>query len=243
MGWVDTPCVDPKRDVHTFVEDASRALRDPLTVCLSYLERLSDDPDERRRAVPIVLSELARMARIVDDLEDLVACDRPDFLRVETIDVATFTHELAEEASALGPRRWVVDRTGDGPMIGDRRRLTEAVMDLADNAVRHTLDGQTVAIGSSVSEDEARIWVRDTGCGIPSSDRARLFDLFARGEDAHRRYRGSGLSLAVVSAVVEAHGGRVEVESRLDEGSTFTLVLANGSPNVDSTTIPEPKER
>jgi two-component system, OmpR family, sensor kinase len=70
-----------------------------------------------------------------------------------------------------------------------------------------------------------RLWVRDTGSGIPMPDQARIFDRFARGTGSHSRYPGSGLGLAIVKAVAEAHGGRVNVKSRLGEGSTFTIVV------------------
>jgi signal transduction histidine kinase len=98
-------------------------------------------------------------------------------------------------------------------------------MNLAHNAAKHTVADDTVAIGSAASDGEARLWVRDTGRGIALSDQERIFDRFSRGRDAHRRYRGGGLGLAIVKAIAEAHGGRVELESRLGQGSTFTIVL------------------
>jgi two-component system OmpR family sensor kinase len=171
------------------------------------------------------VEELCRMVRIVNDLEVLVAAESPDFLHPETIDVETFTQELVEGATDLGPRGWVVDAIGEGPLVADRSRLTEAVMDLADNALHHTRADQTIAIGSSSDEQETRLWVRDTGRGIEEADRERIFEIFARGDDAHRRYRGGGLGLAVVRAVADAHRGHVEVESRPGGGSTFTIVL------------------
>jgi two-component system OmpR family sensor kinase len=103
--------------------------------------------------------------------------------------------------------------------------LTEALMNLAHNAVQHTAVEDTVAIGTSLTEDEARLWVRDTGSGVPVSDQERIFERFTRGTGAHRLYRGGGLGLAIVRAIAEAHGGRVELESRLGEGSTFTIVV------------------
>jgi signal transduction histidine kinase len=98
-------------------------------------------------------------------------------------------------------------------------------MNLARNALQHTREDETIGIGTSVSEDEVRIWVRDSGSGISGSDQAGIFDPFTRRSDAHRRYRGGGLGLAIVRAIAEAHGGRVELESRLGVGSTFTIVL------------------
>jgi signal transduction histidine kinase len=213
------------RSHREFVQDASHELRDPLTICRGHLELLGDDPDERRRTIALVMDELDRMGRIVDDLQLLAEVEQPDFLRPEWIDLALFAEQLHAKASALAPRDWTLDHIAEGRLLADRQRLTEAVMNLAHNAVQHTLPDDTIEIGASVSEEEMRIWVRDTGSGVAVSDQARIFDRFTRGRGAHRRYRGGGLGLALVKAIAEAHGGRVELESRLGEGSTFTIVL------------------
>jgi signal transduction histidine kinase len=98
-------------------------------------------------------------------------------------------------------------------------------MNLAHNAVQNTEEGDTLALGTSLEGDEVRVWVRDTGRGVAVDDQRRIFDRFARGRGAHRRYRGSGLGLTIVRAMAEAHGGHVELESRPGEGATFTIVL------------------
>jgi signal transduction histidine kinase len=119
--------------------------------------------------------------------------------------------------------------------VADRHGLTEAVMNLAHNAVQHTEDGGAVALGTTIDADEVRLWVRDNGRGVPLSDQVRIFDRFTRGRDADRRYRGGGLGLAIVKALAEAHSGRVELESRLGGGSTFRIVIPRyrdeGGPN------------
>jgi two-component system, OmpR family, sensor kinase len=214
------------RSQHQFTQDASHELRDPLTICRGHLELIGEDPEERRETIALVLDELDRMARIVDDLQLLAEAEQPDFLRSEHIDFGLFAHELVTKASALAPRHWKLDHTAEDVTVAvDRHRLTEAVMNLAHNAAKHTVADDTIAIGTSSSDGEARLWVRDTGRGIPISDQARIFDRFSRGRDAHRRYRGGGLGLAIVKAIAEAHGGRVELESSLGEGSTFTIVV------------------
>jgi two-component system, OmpR family, sensor kinase len=216
---------DVFRNEREFVQDASHELRDPLTICRGHLELLGDDPDERRETTKIVLDELDRIARIVDDLQLLAEADDPDFLRADWIDIEMLTDELIAKASALAARNWTLDATAEGVVFADRHRLTEAVMNLAHNAVQHTDDDDTIAIGSSLEADEARVWVRDTGTGIAVSDQERIFDRLTRGRGAHSRYRGGGLGLAIVKAIAAAHGGRVELDSRLGEGSTFTLVI------------------
>ena len=213
------------RSQREFVQDASHELRDPLTICRGHLELLGDDPEERRATTALVLDELDRISRIVDDLQLLAEAEHPDFLRREWIDFEILTHELVAKATALAPRRWSLDSVGSGTVFADRQRLTEAVMNLGHNAVQHTVAHDSIAIGTSRTPTEARIWVRDSGSGIPVEDQSRIFERFKRGSDAHRRYRGGGLGLAIVKTVAEAHGGKVELESRLGEGSMFTIVL------------------
>jgi two-component system, OmpR family, sensor kinase len=217
------------RSQREFVQDAGHELRDPLTICRGHLELLGDVREDQNEAVSIVLDELDRMGRIVDDLQVLAEADQPDFLQPDWIDLGIFTDELAAKASSLAPRDWALDASGEGAFFGDRHRLTESVMNLAHNAVQHTLEDDTVAIGTSFSDDEARLWVRDTGSGIPVSEQERIFERFTRGRTAHTRYRGGGLGLAIVKAIAEAHGGRVELDSRLGEGSTFTIVIPRHS--------------
>jgi signal transduction histidine kinase len=169
------------------------------------------------------------MGRIVDDLQLLVEAEQPDFLRTEQIDAAVFARELIDKASALAPRVWRLDHAAEGTFNGDRHRLTGAIMNLAQNAVHHTGEEDTIAIGIDLSDDEYSVWVRDTGTGISVSDQARIFERFTRGRDAYRRYRGSGLGLAIVKAIAEAHGGRVELDSNLGIGSTFTIIAPRRS--------------
>jgi signal transduction histidine kinase len=208
-----------------FVQDANHELRDPLTIVRGHLQLLEDDPDERRRTIQLVTDELDRMGTIVDDLKLLAEADQPGFLRLEWIDLEVFTQELHAKASALASRQWAVDDAGGGTFFADRHRLTQAAMNLAHNAVHHTDESDTIAIASAVRDGAVRLTVRDTGVGISVSDQAAIFDRFTRGTGAHLRYGGSGLGLAIVKAIADAHGGRVELESRLGEGSTFAIVV------------------
>jgi two-component system OmpR family sensor kinase len=215
------------RSQREFVRDANHELRDPLTIIRGHLELMGEDEgdEERRRTITILLDELDRVGRIVADLQLLTEAGQPGFLDLEWIDAELLSHELISKASGLAERRWTLDAAATGTVFADRHRLTEAVMNLAHNAVQHTTEADTIAIGASLRADEMRIWVRDTGAGISISDQAIIFDRFKRGADAHRRYPGGGLGLAIVKAVAEAHGGHVELDSRLGEGAKFTIVV------------------
>lgn len=227
------------RGQREFVQDASHELRDPLTICRGHLELLGDDPEEQRHTISLVIDELDRMSRMVDDLQLLAEAEQPDFVQREPLDLALLAHELVAKASALGSRQWALDHAAGGTVLADRHRLTEAVMNLAHNAVQHTRPDDTIAVGTALTHDEALVWVRDTGTGVPLSEQERIFDRFTRGREASRRYRGGGLGLANVKAIAEAHGGRVELESRLNEGSTFTIIIPR-YPSDEGTDVTDP---
>ena len=213
-----------------FIDDASHELRTPITVIQGQLEVLGDDPEDRRKALEIVMDELDRMSRFVNDLLLLARADRPDFLALDSVDVATLTNEVFAKATSLADRRWTVDAAGRGRVIADRQRLTQAVMQLAQNAAEHTAEGDEIALGSAVQDGHVRLWVRDSGPGIPPSEQPHVFDRFRRGRPGRRSSEGAGLGLSIVKAIAQAHHGRVELESRAGEGSTFAVVLPVDQP-------------
>ena len=208
-------------DQKDFLSDVSHELRTPITVIRGHLETLGDSPAEREEAIAVIQDELDRMSRYVDDLLLLVKAPRPDFLRTGPIDLDLFTHDLFAKARSLGDRDWRLDGAGVGIVVADQQRLTQAVMNLASNAVDQTRDGDTVWLGSSRVGNWARLWVRDDGPGIDEHDRARIFNRYERGEGGD----GTGLGLSIVEAIAQAHGGAVELDSRPGLGSTFTVVI------------------
>lgn len=217
------------RSQREFLSDAGHELRTPITVIRGQLEVLGDDPDERRETIALVTDELDRMSRIVDDLSLLASFERPGFLRTEAVALPAFMPEVLAKAEVLAHRSWALEATADTTISADRQLLTQAVMNLATNATKYTTTGAVIALGSSVDDGHARIWVRDEGSGIPSEEQARIFERFARGQ-GQRRDTGSGLGLAIVRSIAVAHGGQVEVDSEPGRGSTFTLVLPTDGP-------------
>jgi two-component system, OmpR family, sensor kinase len=212
-----------------FIDDAGHELRTPLTIVRGHLELLEDDPEERRETLDLVLDELDRMRRIVNDLLLLAKHEQPDFLDLTTVEVGALTEELHAKVVALAPRAWELEHRGRGVVVADRQRLTQAVVQLAQNAVRYGGDQGPIVLGSAVADGEARFWVRDRGPGIPPELQVQLFERFRRGPDRHRS-EAAGLGLAIVKAIAEAHHGRVEVQSRPGSGSTFTLVIPVDQP-------------
>jgi signal transduction histidine kinase len=219
-----------------FLDDAGHELKTPLTIVRGHLELLGDDPQERRETMPLVMDELDRMTRIVGDVLLLAKHERSDFLELSTVDVGILTDELHAKAKALAPRDWIVTQRGRGVIVADRHRLTQAVMQLAQNAARYSEAGEAIKLGSNVSNGEARFWISDQGPGIPYEEQRLIFERFKRGSDT-RRWEGAGLGLAIVKAIAEAHHGRVELKSRPGSGATFTLVVAVDQPGAGRTAL------
>lgn len=209
-----------------FINDAGHELRTPITIIRGHLELLGDDPQERRETVELVIDELDRMSRFVNDLLLLAKAEQPNFLNLETVELGSLTEELYAKAKALAFRDWHLEAKALGRIVADRQRVTQAIVNLAQNATQHTTDGDVIALGSSLTDSDARLWVCDTGEGIALADQKRIFERFARGSSGRRRRsEGAGLGLAIVRAIAEAHGGRVELISRPGGGSTFTIVI------------------
>ena len=214
-------------DQREFLADVSHELRTPITVIRGHIETLGESPNERGEAVVVIQDELDRMNRFVDDLLVLMRASRPDFLRPEPLDLDLVTHEIFAKARLLGERAWILEGTGIGLVTADAQRITQAVTNLASNAASHTGPGEPIWIGSSLDAGEARIWVRDEGPGIPAEEQRLIFERFARSHSV-RGTGGAGLGLAIVKAIANAHGGRIELESALGQGSRFTIVLSTG---------------
>ena len=212
----------------SFLDDAGHELRTPLTIVRGHLETLEEDPAARRRTVDLVLDEVKRMGRMVDDLILLAQSDEPDFLQVESVDVAALTDDLYAKAHGLGDRDWRIDAIGRGIIVADGQRLTQAVMQLAQNAVEHTEEGAEIGLGSTVAPGAASFWVRDTGSGVAAEDRERIFERLERGANAKRE--GAGLGLAIVTAIARAHGGRAELDGAAAAGARFSITVPTDQP-------------
>lgn len=190
-----------------------------------HLELLdATDPHDTAETRALLLDELDRMSRLVEDLVLLARAQRPDFLRPAAVDVASLTDEVLDKARALGNRQWRIDQRAPVTVMADAQRLTQALVQLAQNAVKFTGTDDIVAIGSSADTQLVRLWVRDSGLGVPPEDVERIFERFQRGPGTQRN-EGSGLGLAIVRAIAEAHGGHARVESPPGTGATFLLEI------------------
>lgn len=204
-------------------DDVGHELRTPLTILRGHLEVMDpDDPADVRAFRARGLSEVDRMARLVEDLLTLAKSERPDFIRPRPVDVGTLTDEVLEKARSLGDRQWQLAEVADVRTRLDPQRISQAVLELARNAVKFSQPGSVIAIGSRLEGDRVRIWVRDQGPGIPPELADRVRERFVRGRS---QAEGSGLGLAIVSEIAAGHQGSLEIESPTTGGATISLVL------------------
>ncbi|MBW4634617.1 MAG: HAMP domain-containing histidine kinase [Iphinoe sp. HA4291-MV1] len=209
-----------------FLNDASHELRTPITVIQGHLEMLQFCPERQQQVtIALVMDELDRMCRLVNDLLLLARTKHPDFLRLKPEELDWLTEEIYQKARFGANRDWQLEVKGFSPIMVDRQRLTQAVMNLVLNAVRHTRNGDTITLGSCIKGDYAYIWVSDTGEGIAPEDQKRIFERFVQATKGDQQLEGHGLGLAIVQAIAQAHDGWIELSSRLGHGSTFTIVI------------------
>lgn len=222
--------VSSEAEMRRFLTDASHELRTPITVAGGYADVLlggaGEDPATRRRALLAIRGEVDRMARLVTDLLMLARLDgRLDRLemRREPVPLLPLLADVAEQARLRAPNRTVTLAGPDGVcVVGDPDRLRQVFANLADNVLAHTCPAGRLEIEAAPDPDahEVHVCVRDDGPPIPQKAIPSIFHRFVKGAGSS----GSGLGLAIVHAIVEAHGGQVEVRTD-GPGNRFTITL------------------
>jgi signal transduction histidine kinase len=210
----------------TFLRAASHELRTPITVSRGHLDVLdaNAEPREIAETVHLVVDELARMGRLVDDITTLTRLEDPSALRIETFAAGDLLREVVAKAEPLLDGRLSLDHGSDDRVRGDRQRLTQALLGLLSNAASHAGPDARVVLRSRLRQEGWRFEVSDDGVGLGSVDRTSLFQPFVHGP----RSTGSGLGLALVQAIARAHGGEAGVadppaRSRGRPGITFWI--------------------
>jgi signal transduction histidine kinase len=215
-----------------FVANVSHELRTPLTIIGGFAETLQDPeiPAARRAEfAKTIFTNTQRMQRIVDELLDLSRIEtghwRP---RPESIRIADLAAEVFARSAASAKSKSVTLDTSIDPdaqtIVADRTALEQILMNLVENALRHTGEGGRIAIETLAEADGVSLIVSDTGSGIPPEHLPRIFERFYRADSGRSREAGgTGLGLAIVRHLVEAHGGMVRAESVVGTGTTIRI--------------------
>lgn len=221
------------RQIRQFSSNASHELRTPLTVMKGETELALRRPREAAAYTVVLesnLEEIDRMTRIVDELLFLSRADMGE-VKMEhlPVDLEGLLEDISRQASLLGQERdiqVVLGRITPVVVRGDELRLRELFLNLVDNAVKYSRKRGTVEVTMTTVPEFAKVTVTDQGIGIGPGDLERIFDRFYRTDDARAHTKkGTGLGLSICAWIVESHHGRIEVQSDLGKGSTFTVLL------------------
>ncbi|WP_455379597.1 sensor histidine kinase [Petrachloros mirabilis] len=221
------------RQIRQFSSDASHELRTPLTVMKGETELALRRPRDTKDYTVVLesnLEEIDRMTRIVDELLFLSRADMGE-VKMEhlPVNLELLLEDVHRQASLLGQDRdvqVVLGLVAPATVLGDELRLRELFLNLLDNAVKYSKPGGSVEVALCTESGQAKVSIVDQGIGISRDDQTKIFDRFYRTDDARTHTKkGTGLGLAICAWIVESHQGRIEVESEVGEGSTFTVTL------------------
>lgn len=224
------------RTQQRFIADVSHELRTPLTTIQGNVDLLrrgvADDPQARRDTLEDIEAELGRMSRLVDDLLLLARLDAGVRLEAQPVELDTLLLQVYRQARLMGNGVEIhLGHEDQAVVLGDTDRLRQLLLNLVDNALKYTRAGGRVVLSLYQDGGWVRLVVADTGIGIPPEDLEPgphglplVFERFYRADPARVR-GGAGLGLSIAQWIAQAHGGRIEVESQVGEGSTFTVWL------------------
>ena len=224
---------ESENKLRRFVADASHELRTPLTAIRGFAELHRQGAvvgeEKTKELVSRIEKESIRMSSLVEDLLLLARLDQSRELTFDAVDINHLVKEAVASAQAAGPGYEItVSSTNDEVFVlGDSMRIHQAIANLLANARTHTPVGTKIAVNISQGDLETKISISDNGPGLSEEDQKRVFERFFRADPSRVRVggEGSGLGLAIVDAVMKAHGGRVEVNSKIGAGATFTIVF------------------
>ena len=217
-----------------FVANAAHELRTPLTAIRGSLEVLmrgaQDDPAAAARLTQGMYREVVRLSRLSEQLLDLSRIGAPAAIHKQSVALTSFFEAFLAQAQLLARERTVALEPGpDITLFADPDALTEMLFNLVDNAVQHTTEGGVITLGWAAKGDTTELWVADDGEGIAPQDLPHIFEPFYRGDASRsRRQGGSGLGLALVQALAQAHGGRISVSSQPGQGARVAITLPAG---------------
>jgi two-component system sensor histidine kinase ResE len=225
-----------------FVANVSHEIRTPLSMLQGYSEALLDDiaasPEERKELAQVIHDESLRMGRLVKDLLDLARMEAGHVeMNFGKVDVESLIKRVHRKFLVYAKERGIDLKCllPNAPLVigaADEDRLEQVLTNLLDNAMRHTPSGAGITLSCSVGSINniayLQVKVQDEGHGIPEEDLPYIFERFYKADKARTRGAssgGTGLGLAIVKNIVESHNGRIEVESTVGLGTTFTLLL------------------
>ncbi|MFZ0544727.1 MAG: ATP-binding protein [Candidatus Promineifilaceae bacterium] len=211
-----------------FLADVSHELRTPLTTIRGNVDLMRRIGEADPEILDVVQEEVERMSRLVGDLMLLARADTGGLpIQRQSVDLDTLFLDVYRQVRSINHDVQIsVEDVDQVCVLGDSDRLKQLILNLVDNAIKYTPAGGKVMMSLSKENGYSQLAVKDTGIGIPAEDLPHIFDRFYRVDKARTRAQGgSGLGLSIAKWIVEAHNGRIEVESVVGEGTTFRVFL------------------
>lgn len=215
-----------------FVSDASHELRTPISVVQGYARMLErwgkEDPDVLHESIEAIRNEAENMKELVDKLLFIARNDKDTLiLNKEKFSLSEMMEELVKETRMVNEQHTIEASIEQGlNTYADRNRIKQAMRIFIDNAQKYTEPGKTIEVNLKREENRAVLSVTDSGCGITKEDLNNVFDRFFRADESRDRNKGGhGLGLSIAKIIVLRHGGKINVKSKVGEGSVFSIIL------------------
>jgi signal transduction histidine kinase len=213
-----------------FLHDVSHELRTPVTIARGHLEVLRRLNGRPAQEVEVALDELGRIEHILERLLLLAKSKQPDFVVLSDVEVEPFLEDVLVRWSGVVPRSWRLGELARGTVRADPEALRIALDALIENAVKYTEPADAITLAARSSNGSLLIEVADEGQGLPADANEQIFERFARADRARSRDQGgAGLGLAIVDAIVRAHGGACSARNA-GGGALFTLRFPGYAP-------------
>jgi two-component system phosphate regulon sensor histidine kinase PhoR len=222
-----------------FIANASHELKTPITVIRGFAEALHDNPglpvEMQREVTSKIVRNCNRMAALIKDLLTLADIENIPSSRLSLFDLSELTERCISMLAEVFPDAKVtVDKRKDEVILfADMDLLELAIMNLIENAAKYSSRPAQIAVTLDAEDDHVIVKVTDKGIGIPAADQEHIFDRFYTVDKAHsQKMGGSGLGLSIVKTIVEKHFGTITLQSELGKGSTFTIRMPKGNPEI-----------
>lgn len=230
-----TASLRAEKERRDFMASVTHELRTPLHLIQGYLEAIQDGvipQEEQPEQIEFVLDEARRLAKLVNELQEVNQLERWKSLELQTIDLGEFLQELKHRYQNLAEEKGIELEVMpiQGEIVADRDRLLQVFINLLDNAFRYTPHGKRIRVEAKQEENTMKFMIVDEGEGIPQYDLPHIFNRFYRVDKARsRKDGGMGLGLAIVKQIVEAHGGKIKAESQVGLGTQFVFTIPQQS--------------
>jgi signal transduction histidine kinase len=223
------------RNRRKFVANVSHELRTPLSVIQGYTEALIDgmagSEADRQKYLGNIHEEILRLRRLVTDILDLRRIEAGETdIKMSKVPISELAQQVVEKFQALaGEKKILIFQSYpdiNSTVLGNQDHLKQVLINLLDNAIRHTPGGGRIELAIKDLGDNIKVTVSDTGSGIPLEEQPQIWERFYKVDKSRtRKGGGTGLGLSIVKEIVEAHGGSIDVASKPGEGSTFYFTI------------------